>query len=238
MTTSALDNVLLWFGLKRNNFSDIVNLRNKKFGHAYISGGEVDEIELASVPLDSVFGRDGERNLFTYLVELVLNTPINMSLYSKDGTVHSRLKVDPSSDDFNPVISEVPEWFYECVPTTYMTFNMMQKPVVCLNTLDQFMYEDPDLAYAMMTQPAEAQAMLEERSEKVLVGALQEMFDNILEFSTIIDLDVVYSYLTGTIDRSDRETVLSELDNFAILWSSQFSISRAENILSEQTYAK
>ena len=238
MTPSALDNVLLWFGLKRNNFSDIVNLRNKKFGHAYISGGEGDEIELASIPLDSVFGRDGERNLFTYLVELVLNTPINMSLYSKDGTVHSRLKVEPSSDEFNPVISGVPEWFYECVPTTYMTFNMMHKPAVCLNMLDPFMYEDAYLAYTMLTQPADAQAMLEERIEKCLVDALQKMFDDIVAFSKIIDLDVVYAYLTGTINRSDRETVLSELDNFAILWSSQFSISRAENILSEQTYAK
>lgn len=238
MTPSALDNVLLWFGLKRNNFSDIVNLRNKKFGHAYISGGEVDEIELASIPLDSVFGRDGERNLFTYLVELVLNTPINMSLYSKEGTVHSRLKVEQSSDNFNPVISEVPEWFYECIPTSYMTFNMMTKPVICLDMLDPFMHEDVNLAYMTLTQPADAQAMLEDRSEKCLVGALQKMFDDILEFSKLIDMDVVYSYLTRTNMMSDRETVLSELDNFAILWSSKFSISRAENILSEQTYAK
>lgn len=239
MTPDALNNLLLWYGLKRNNFSDIVNLRNKKFGHAYISGGEVDEIELACVPLDSVFGRDGEKNLFTYLVELVLNTPIDMSMYTKDGTVHSRLKVDLSSDDFNPVISGVPEWFYECVPTSYMTFEMVRKPPSCLNMLEPYLYEDAGLAYASLTQPAaDVQAMLDERSETALVDALQKMFDDIVAFSKLIDMDVVYSFLAKTTKIIDKDVLLSELDNFAILWSSKFSITRAENILSEQTYAK
>lgn len=238
MTVLQCKNILGWFGLLVNNKSDIVNYRGRKFGHLYsttlVDDDDADMLELTSLPASSIIGPDQEKWVFTYLVELVLNTVIDMSLYKKDQTILDRI----GHDDYNDIIGKFPEWFYECVPTHICNFSLPGLKLVDVDLSEPPLYAGASVAYNALTMPGpDYQAMLDEANERKLVNALENMFNEMVSFSQLLDLDVIYHYLTNVPRKSQRDTVLNELDEFAILWSNKYAITHSIDVLKEKTNA-
>ena len=239
MNVARVKTILDWYGLRVINNADIVTMRGRKLGHLYASSlkddGDADTVELTSLPISAIVGPDQEKWVFTYLVQLVLNTPINMNLYKKDETLLDRI----GKDDYNDVIGKFPEWFFECVPTQYNPFDLPGLKLADTDLCEPWLYSSAGLLHDAMTMPSpDYQIRLDEYLDQKLIDALEHMFEQMVSFSELVDLDTLYEYLRHGVNKNQQEIVLTQLDELAILWANKYAITHSSEVLKEQTHAK